>query len=273
MDETSSWRTEARGNVTAWPNRFPNLTRKGVEALLVAASCRHPPVLTGSAERIIDLVPADGLVLDVGGWNQPFARADWIIDLMPYETRGRLQGGEERFDRSRWVERDICERSPWPFEDGQFEFAVCSHTLEDVRDPVWVCSELDRVARAGYIEVPSRLEEQTWGVNGEWAGWSHHHWLVDLGDGDATFTLKPHFLHARPDLQISVDVLEGLGESGRVSSMFWRGELAARESIHYEAAQLEEYLRAPIDSAGLTPRSRQGRTLRARARSAKRAFG
>ena len=48
---------------------------------------------------------------------------------------------EERFAPERWVTRDICGREPWPFADGQFDFAVCAQTLEDVRDPVWACSE------------------------------------------------------------------------------------------------------------------------------------
>ena len=54
--------------------------------------------------------------------------------------------------------------------DGFFDFAICSHTLEDVCDPVWVCEELARVAKAGYIEVPSRLEEQAWSFQGPWVG-------------------------------------------------------------------------------------------------------
>jgi ubiquinone/menaquinone biosynthesis C-methylase UbiE len=51
-----------------------------------------------------------------------------------------LQGPlPEGFTRDTWVQRDICDHEPWPFEDRQFDFVVCSHTLEDVRDPVWVC--------------------------------------------------------------------------------------------------------------------------------------
>ena len=45
-------------------------------------------MLPGSRERIKALAGEDGLVLDVGGWAKPLARADWVIDLMPYETRG-----------------------------------------------------------------------------------------------------------------------------------------------------------------------------------------
>lgn len=228
-------------------------------------------MLDSAAKKIVDRLPDEALVLDVGGWNDPFARADWIVDLMPYETRTRTDGDSERFDASRWIQIDICDRDPWPFSDDQFDFAVCSHTLEDVRDPVWVCSELDRVAKAGYIEVPSRLEEQTWGVNGEWVGWSHHHWLVDLGSGTAQFTLKPHFLHARDDLQIAFETLTALPPGKRVSSTFWEGGLSSAERIFYTAEELEEYLREPIEAAGLQPRSDQGRGIRERVRSVRKA--
>ena len=49
--------------------------------------------------------------------------------------------------------------SHWPFPDKTFDFVVCSHLLEDVRDPITVCRELCRVGKAGYIETPSRIRE------------------------------------------------------------------------------------------------------------------
>jgi hypothetical protein len=228
-------------------------------------------VLSDASDQIVDRLADDALVLDVGGWNDPLPRANWVIDLMPYETRTRHPGSEERFDAGSWVQQDICDREPWPFDDGQFDFAVCSHTLEDVRDPVWVCSELNRIAKGGYIEVPSRLEEQTWGVNGEWAGWSHHHWLVDLEPSRAQFTLKPHFLHARDDLQISYEALTGLPTQARVASIFWEGELSSSERIFYTAEELEAYLRDAIEAAGARPRSEESRGIRDRVRSVRRA--
>jgi hypothetical protein len=86
-----------------------------------------------------ELRPAD-LVLDVGGWACPFNRANWILDAQPYASRGyyatfggpRSQGPtEEWFTQYTWVQRDICDRHPWPFQDKQFDFVICSHTLED----------------------------------------------------------------------------------------------------------------------------------------------
>ena len=108
------------------------------------------------------------------------ARPDALRE--PGDARARRRGRTSASPRETWVTRDICAREPWPFEDGAFDFVVCSHTLEDLRDPVWVCGELQRVARAGYIEVPSRLEEQSWNVQGPWVGWGHHHWLIDVGE-------------------------------------------------------------------------------------------
>src|SRR3712207_126678 len=117
----------------------------------------------------------------------------------------------------------MCAREPWPFADGQFDFAVCSHTLEDIRDPVYVCQELQRVARAGYIEVPDRREEQTFGIHGQIVGWSHHRWLVDVGDNGIAFVAKPGFLQARRDLQFPRASYDALTPEERVQQLWWSG--------------------------------------------------
>jgi hypothetical protein len=34
------------------------------------------------------------------------------------------------------------------------DVAICRHTLEDIANPVFLCRELSRVSRAGYVETP-----------------------------------------------------------------------------------------------------------------------
>lgn len=210
----------------------------------------------------------DDLVLDVGGWARPFARADWVLDLLPYETRGLYgyeQGArdEERFTDRTWVTRDICAREPWPFADGQFDFAICSHTLEDVRDPVWVCQELQRVAKAGYIEVPSRLEEQTRGIEGDYAGWGHHHWLIDVRDGEIEFVFKHHILHGDPRFQVPGHAHAKLGPEERVERLWWNTRFEARERIFIDPpTALHTYLTEVVPPASASaPQGRLGRLL------------
>src|ERR1700738_5157092 len=128
-------------------------------------------MIPDTLSRILDAVGDGGRLLDVGGWAAPIKRADWVIDAMPYDTRAAfgysVGSGPERYSAETWVRRDICDREPWPFEDNFFDFAVCVTTLEDVRDPVWVCDELSRVARAGYVEVPTILAELGYWIDGE----------------------------------------------------------------------------------------------------------
>jgi hypothetical protein len=205
-------------------------------------------MLPSSLERVNDL-PSDALVLDVGGWAKPLPRADWVIDLLPYETRGpygTLAGGPERFSPATWIERDICDREPWPFADGQFDFAVCSHTLEDVRDPVGVCAELRRVARAGYIEVPSRAAEQSLRMQGRCVGWSHHRWLVDVHEDRIDFVLKPHVIHGRPEYQLPEGFAGSLPPEQQVQTLWWDGSLECRERVFVGAGSMRDYLLAPV---------------------------
>lgn len=202
-------------------------------------------MLLSSRKRIEDALADSDQVLDVGGWAKPFPRADWVLDLMPYETRGLygdLEPEAERFQPETWVRMDMCAREPWPFRDDQFDFAVCSQTLEDVRDPIWVCSELARVARAGYIEVPARLEEQCYGVHGPWVGWSHHRWLVDIEDGRVRFVAKPHMLGGRREFHFPAGFTSGLAEEERTQVLFWHERFEARERIFVGPGELDAYL-------------------------------
>lgn len=187
------------------------------------------------------LKPTD-LVLDVGGWACPFNRAQWIFDAQPYETRGfyRTFGGppsqgppEEWFTRETWVVRDICEHTPWPFADKQFDFVICSHTLEDVRDPLWVCSELIRVGKAGYIEVPSRAWESTLGHErpGQ-AGLSHHRWLIEIEQQHIRFIQKYHAIHADWRFSLPERYRRRLKPEESVTWLWWT------DSFSYEEVQI-----------------------------------
>lgn len=195
-------------------------------------------MLPDSLDRLLER-PTDELVLDVGGWAAAVNRADWVIDLMPYESRGAMipsgfGPGPERFRRDTWVARDICAHEPWPFEDNFFDYAICTFTLEDVRDPIRVCEEMSRVARAGYVEVPSVLEELTWenpeASGGPWVGHSHHRWLCTLEDSELVFLQKAHSLHSRRSVRVPTRWARQLQLHERVLAHWWIGSLPAREA-------------------------------------------
>jgi hypothetical protein len=240
-----------------------------------------------NVQRLLSLLAPEDQVLDVGGWACPFNRAQWVLDSEPYDTRGfyktfggqPFQGGErEWFTRETWVQRDICEHTPWPFADKQFDFAVCSHTLEDLRDPLWVCAELRRVARRGYIEIPSRAFESTRGIERPgMAGLSHHRWLIDIDGDEIVFLQKLHMINAHWRFSLPPSFARQLTGEKAVQWLWWEGSFRFREqTIHGLAAQeaaLEAYVRSVRPYAPWQLQlSRQWSALTSLARRARTAF-
>lgn len=157
--------------------------------------------MINDVKNVLQWIQPGDSVLDVGGGEQVFPRANAVIDLVPYSTRkhtSQTQEMAEAFTEKDWYVGDICSDEVWKhFSDKSFDFIVCSHTLEDIRDPIFVCKQLIRIGKAGYIEVPSRFRE---GVKGSpssiVSGWEHHRWIIDvLENGTITFTMKHPFIN------------------------------------------------------------------------------
>jgi SAM-dependent methyltransferase len=201
-------------------------------------------MLETSVQRLLERLSSEDVILDIGGWGKPFTRADWVMDLMPFQTRGCLGRdgpGEERFNAGTWIQRDICDPEPYPFADKQLDFVVCSHTLEDVRDPLRVCREMIRIARAGYIEVPSRLEEQAYGIQGPWVGWGHHRWLIDVRGTSIEFVFKHHVIN-RPNCHFPLGFSNALPAEQLVQGLWWEESFDYAERVFVSEDDLDPYL-------------------------------
>lgn len=218
-------------------------------------------MLAASRATINSRLDPDAVVLDIGGWADPFPRADWVVDLMPYRSRGLYStpaaAGNapepERFSERTWIERNACDREPLPFDDDSIDFVICSHTLEDVRDPIGICAEIVRIGKAGYVEVPSRLEEQAWGVVGPFVGWSHHRWLIDLVGGRLEFVHKPAALQALPDAQITNKSYRALSDEQKVITVFWEDGFEFGERIILDQVEHDAYLAEAARRLGPPP--------------------
>ncbi len=246
-----------------------------------------------NVELILHGLSDRDIVLDVGGWACPFNRAQWVMDTEPYETRGFYrtfggppsQGGEtEWFSRQTWVQRDLCDRPPYPFPDKFFDFVVCSHTLEDLRDPLWVCSEMIRIGKRGYIEVPSRAWESTWGVERpHLAGLSHHRWLVEIAGQRITFLQKYGLLHSHWRYAIPSSVGKRLTPRDTVQWLWWEEGFDCEErtinGLGLIERELEDFvasthphslLRLAMDNASRVLRRRLGSAVRKLSRASRR---
>lgn len=124
-------------------SRMMALCRKiGLERFAWALRRLHCPVLR------------DALVLEVGSGGSPYARANVLLDA--YEATRERHWAPLVADRPTVL--GFVENLP--FRDGAFDFVIASHVLEHSPDPERFVSELQRVARAGYIETPDAFMER-----------------------------------------------------------------------------------------------------------------
>ncbi|MGB2621964.1 MAG: hypothetical protein WA857_16730 [Candidatus Acidiferrum sp.] len=201
-----------------------------------------------NARRLLGTIPKDATVVDVGGGAAPFPRADYVIDAMPYGKLGAGSDGnihqklgiEPRYSEERWIQTDLCDRRPWPIADKAFDFAICSHLLEDIRDPIWVCSELRRIAKAGYIESPSRVVEQSKGVeNPRHAGYYHHRWLIKRSPTGLEFRHKPHVLHSVKNAIVThLSPGQRINPQHSIVTLDWCNDFEAVEVLEFDEVKV-----------------------------------
>lgn len=134
--------------------------------------------LAWACRRLYCPVPKDALVLEVGSGGSPYFRANVLIDA--YESTRERHWVPFVKDRPSVV--GLGENLP--FKDKVFDFVIASHVLEHSSDPESFLKELQRVAKAGYIETPSAFMER---INPYW----DHRSEVDNNNGLLEIKKKP----------------------------------------------------------------------------------
>jgi SAM-dependent methyltransferase len=110
--------------------------------------------LAWACRRLYCPVPKSALVLEVGSGGSPYFRSNILADAYE-ETRERYWTPFIN-DRPSVVARG----ESLPFKDKIFDFVIASHVVEHSADPEAFLMELQRVAKAGYIETPDAFMER-----------------------------------------------------------------------------------------------------------------
>lgn len=131
-----------------------------------------------SLRRLHCPVDTSALVLEVGSGGNPYARANVLLDA--YEVTRERHWVPLKADRP--LVLGFVERLP--FKDNSFDFVIASHVLEHSAQPEKFISELQRVAKAGYIEVPDAFMER---IN----PYTDHRLEITCRDGKLIIRKKP----------------------------------------------------------------------------------
>jgi hypothetical protein len=123
-------------------------------------------------------------VVDVGGaisgWSSSVI--DALVDFNEYVDNNSLNIKHFKCDITHpdsW--HDILK---YVEKNGKFDFCICTHTLEDIMNPVFVCEQIAKISKAGYIAVPSKYCELSRFENGynSYRGYIHHRYIFDIVD-------------------------------------------------------------------------------------------
>ena len=85
-----------------------------------------------------------------------------------------------------------------PFADKEFDFVIASHVMEHVDDIVFFISELERVSKQGYIELPTMLEDNLVFENKK-----DHLWHMDFDDVKLKLLISKKVQYFEPILTVS----------------------------------------------------------------------
>lgn len=103
---------------------------------------------------------------------------------------------------------------------GKFDFSICSHTLEDVFNPIDLIQMLTKISKRGYIAVPSKYNELTKLFDNKYRGDAHHKQFFDIIDN--TLTLFPKFNWIETDAR-SDELLQKY--KGNELVLFWENDI------------------------------------------------
>ena len=104
-----------------------------------------------------------------------------------------------------------------PFKDKEFDFVVASHVMEHVEDVEFFIKELERVSKKGYIELPTKLEDNLVFENKK-----DHLWHMDFDDVENKLLISNKVQYFEPVLTVSsTKKLNEVFRSSLVLELIW----------------------------------------------------
>ena len=108
-----------------------------------------------------------------------------------------------------------------PFEDNHFDFVIASHVLEHVEDYKFFINELERVSNKGYIELPTKLEDNLVFENKK-----AHIWQMEFDDNNSKLLISKKLQFIEPILTVSMlQQFRKNFKSSLILELYWENKI------------------------------------------------
>ena len=108
-----------------------------------------------------------------------------------------------------------------PFKDNEFDFVISSHVIEHVKNFEFFISELERISKKGYIELPTKL-----GDNLIFENKTDHIWWFSFDDKDNRLIVSKRNQLIEPFMSVATGKLfENFFRESFVLELFWQDKI------------------------------------------------
>ena len=108
-----------------------------------------------------------------------------------------------------------------PFKDDEFDFVIASHVMEHVEDVELFIAELERISKKGYIELPTKLEDNLVFENKK-----DHIWHMEFDDINFKLLISKKIQFLEPILTVSaIQKLRKNFKDSFVLELYWEDKI------------------------------------------------
>jgi hypothetical protein len=164
-------------------------------------------------------------ILDLGCSNNNYwPEANHYADIWEFE---------ETFKEKKLNFTRIQPDQKLPFKDKEFDYVICAHVIEHVNDPVMFKSEIERIGKAGYIELPTRLNDNmVFGCDEEEFG---HKWWFEFDDDNKKLVFAKRINAIEKFVSVgSIFALTEIFQDSFIIQAHWTNEISLEKRAPYE---------------------------------------
>jgi hypothetical protein len=160
-------------------------------------------------------------VVDVGGsvngWSSPYI--DAVVDFNDLEKNNT---NIKHFKCDITHPDSYKDIFSYVEENGKFDFCICSHTLEDIMNPVYVSEQICKISNEGYISFPSKFRELSRFEGGNYRGYIHHRWIFKFKKENKIIAFpKINLIENNP----LFDNIANMSENLKDLSFYWKDSI------------------------------------------------